>query len=87
MAKYTFDTNAEQDAAIALSHQQTSPESPLEDFIVTEIQKRLGGITATYIEMRVQKVVDAYRTATPEQRAIVDQALNITLTNEVVVGR
>lgn len=85
MARYTFDTTAEQDAAIEVSHKLQSPDTPFDTFVTGAIAVRLKEITDQFIEMRVQKLVDAYRAATPEQRAAVDAVLELALVPSVIV--
>ena len=77
MARYTFDTTKEQDYAIALNHALRAPEKTVDEFVAGSIGTELATITSAFIELRIQRLVDLYRVATPEQREQVDTILGV----------
>lgn len=79
MAEYTFTTTPEQDAAIATNHRLRAPDVPFDAFVTASIQAELEQIAQAFIEARVQRLVDAYRAGTAEQRAQVDAILRLSL--------
>lgn len=87
MADYTFSTTTEQEAAIDLHHKLRAPEKTRDQFVSESIGAELSAIAKAFIEARVQKLVDAYRAGTPEQRAQVDAILKLSLVPDAEVVR
>lgn len=81
MAEHLFVTTDEEEAAITASRLATAPELPDNDtFINTVVRANvLTPAVKLYIEAQVTRVADAYRAATPEERAAAEAALRVSL--------
>lgn len=79
MPTYSFTATDEQDAAITARRLKTVPEvKDNATFVAGAVRDRiLASVVQEFIEARVQKVADAYRNGTAQQRADVDKVLSI----------
>lgn len=79
MPDYTISISAEEDAAITARRLADAPTAKDNaTFITTVAQPQIIGDTLkAFIEVRVQKMADAYRAGTPDQRTAVDRVFGL----------
>lgn len=79
MPNYTIAVTDEQDAAITARRTHEAPDvKDNATYVTATVRDRiLKGVVDAFIEARVQKVADAYRQGTADQRATVDRVLGI----------
>lgn len=73
----TFETTPEQDAAIRAHHDLTAPETPIDDFVKQGIADRLNELVTWYNDQKTRNIVQAYKDATADERALVDVTLKL----------